>query len=570
MFKSALCRRLGARALTAAAMLSVAGPLAAAGPAADTLYVNGTVIPMTGAGDVAQAVAVKDGRILRVGSSADLLRLRGKATRVVDLGGKTMLPGFIDAHGHISMLAQFVDFAQLMPPPVGTVGDMSGLLAALRKQAADKPDGWIVGVGYDDAELAEKRHPTRQELDTVSADRPIMLLHVSGHLATLNTKALELVGMLHPDADPQGGVIRREADGKTASGVIEEKAIFLAAAKLPQPTIDTQLARLDKAQHIYAANGLTTAQDGASTPDMLPMWREAEKRGSLFIDVDVVPAFWMPWPERDTLPFNAPYDRHLRFAGVKLILDGSPQGRTAWLTKPVPVPPAGRDAHYHGYPQITDEVLRAKLKEAADKGWQVFAHVNGDAAIQQLIDAVAAVDAGRTSPMARTIAIHAQTARTDQLAVMRRLDIQPSFFASHTYYWGDWHREVALGPERADRISPQREAIDVGLRPSIHNDAPVVPPDMIRLIWSAVTRRTRSGDILGPGERVTPYEALMEVTSNAAWQLHEEAEKGVIAPGKLADLVILDSNPLAVPREALDRVRVVATIKEGRTIFGTP
>ena len=151
---------------------------------------------------------------------------------------------------------------------------------------------------------------------------------------------------------------------------------------------------------------------------------------------------------------------------------------------------------------------------------------------------------------------------------MKRFDIQPSFFASHTWYWGDWHRDVALGPMRADFISPQASAWAVGLRPTAHNDSPVVPPDMMRLIWSSVNRRTQSGDILGPMERISPYRALQQVTINAAWQIHEDGDKGSLAAGKRADLVVLDANPLAIDPSKLFEIKVVATIKDGRTVFG--
>lgn len=550
----------------AALGLALGAPVQAQEALPDLILWHGNVIPMIAAQARAQAVAVRDGRIVAVGSDDVIGRLRGRTTEVVDLAGQTLLPGFIDAHGHLTAVAQSLGMADLRPPPVGKVTDIASMQAALTVQGRTH-DGWIVGMGYDDAELAEHRHPTRHDLDAVSADRPIMVTHVSGHLAALNTKALDLLGLLHPDKDPPGGVIRREADGQTASGVIEEAALFRAHAVLPHPSPDAAIAQLRAAQDIYAANGLTTAQDGATSPDGWALLQAAANQAALVLDVHALPMINAAWPGLDALPFNAAYDHHLRAAGVKLILDGSPQGRTAWLSHPYLEPPPGRDRDYAGYAQFTDEALRAKLQMAAEHHWQVYAHVNGDAAIQQYIDAIAWVDRNSPAPLARSIAIHAQTARIDQLKAMKELDIQPTFFASHTFYWGDWHREVVLGADRADRISPQRDAFDLGLRPTIHNDAPVVPPDMIRLIWSAVNRRTRSGDILGPAERVTPYEALEEVTSNAAYEIHEEALKGTLEVGKLADFVLLDADPLTLPREELNLLHVVGTIKEGRFIY---
>jgi predicted amidohydrolase YtcJ len=547
----------------------VALPAAAREPAPDTLFLHGTVIPMTAPAARAQAVAVREGRIVAVGSDAEIVRLADGHTRVVDLKGRTMLPGFIDAHGHITMLAQGIDYIQLAPPPVGPVTDIASLQATLR--AGIRPGDattWIVAQGYDDAQLAERRHPTRQDLDAVAPDRPMVVAHVSGHVAVLNTRALEMLGMLHPAGDPPGGRIRLEADGRTASGLIEERAMFAVLAKLPPISMDTEIAHLKAAEAVYAGYGITTAQDGATMPDRWAVLAEAAKRGALIMDVHALPLITMPWPGLDQLPWGQPYRDHLRVAGVKIIADGSPQARTAWFSQPYFIVPPGHDEHYAGYRQMSDADFQGLLTRAADRGWQVFVHVNGDAAIQQLIDCVRAVDARRDKPMVRTIAIHAQTARTDQLRAMKALDIEPTFFASHTFFWGDWHRDVVLGPERAERISPQREAFDIGLHPSIHNDAPIVPPDIIRLVWSAATRRTRSNDILGPMERVSTYEALEEVTVNAAYELHEEAGKGTIEPGKLADFVILDRDPLAIDRERLLDVKVEGTVKQGAFIFG--
>jgi predicted amidohydrolase YtcJ len=230
----------------------------------------------------------------------------------------------------------------------------------------------------------------------------------------------------------------------------------------------------------------------------------------------------------------------------------------------VPVPPHGQKEGYAGYPAIDLSLFNAKLADAAKNGWQVFVHVNGDAAAQALIDGVRANGlSGR-----RTIAIHNQVVQRDQLEAMKVLDIQPSFFANHTFYWGDWHREVALGAKRADFISPQATAWALGLRPTAHNDSPVVPPDILRLVWSSVNRRTQSGDILGPMERVSPYRALQQVTINAAWQIGEDGSKGSIEPGTRADLVLLDGNPLTIDPAEIYKIKVVATVKDGKPVFG--
>ena len=423
----------------------------------------------------------------------------------------------------------------------------------------------LIGTGYDDSQLAEKRHPIRAELDAVSTEHPIVISHASGHFAVMNSAMLELVGYDENTPNPQGGVIRREADGKTPNGVVEEAALFRLGKVLPTPTLDDGVAAVVAGEQIYAANGITTVQDGRVMPEAWPALAEAAKRGALIMDTVALVSFERKWSAEVRAMIGKPYVGGLRIGGIKLTIDGSPQGRTAWLHDPVPVPPPDKGADYRGYPAIDLELLKAKFAYAAANNWQVFVHVNGDQAVQTLIDDVAATGlAGK-----RTIAIHSQVTRAEQLYQMAKLDIQPSFFANHTWYWGDWHRDVALGRKRADFISPQASAWAAGLRPSAHNDSPVVPPDIMRLIWSSVNRRTQSGDILGPLERIPVYRALQQVTINGAWQIHEDANKGSLEVGKQADFVVLDANPLMAEPAQLAAIKVRATINDGVTIFGS-
>lgn len=530
-----------------------------------TIWRGGPIITMAGEQpEIVEAIAVRDGRIIAVGGLKEVRAAAGRRAAQVDLKGRTLLPGFIDAHGHVSSVGQAAGLARLAPPPVGKVDSIAALQDALHAYSPPSGTPIIVGSGYDDSQLAERRHPTRHDLDTVFADKPVLIVHASGHFAVLNSAMLKLVGIGPDTPDPQGGVIRRESDGKTPDGVLEEAALFNVAAKIIPPSLDNGVRALVAGEKIYAANGITTAQDGRVMPEAWPALAEAARRGALLIDTVALISFEREWPADVRALIGKAYDRRVRIGGIKLTIDGSPQGRTAWLHDPVPVPPPGKDSSYRGYPAIDLALFNAKLADAAANGWQVFVHVNGDEAMQALIDGVEKnVLAGK-----RTIAIHSQVVRREQLEDMKKLDIQPSFFASHTWYWGDWHRDVALGPMRADFISPQASAWAIGLRPTAHNDSPVVPPDMMRLIWSSVNRRTQSGDILGPMERISPYRALQQVTINAAWQIHEDGDKGSISIGKRADLVVLDTNPLASDPTKLFEIKVVATVKDGRTIFG--
>ena len=542
--------------------------LVAAKPAGITVYEGGPIITMAGdTPQTAEAIAIAGGKIIAVGTKTQVDKIAGKKARHIDLKGGTLLPGFIDAHGHVSAVGQAAGLANLAPSPVGKVNSIAAVQQALRDYLALRKlpaRAVLIGTGYDDSQLAEKRHPTRAELDAVSTEHPIVISHASGHFAVMNSAMLGLVGYDADTPDPQGGVIRREADGKTPNGVVEEAALFRLGKVLPTPTLDDGVAAVVAGEKIYASNGITTAQDGRVMPEGWPALAEAAKRGALIMDTVALVSFEREWSAEVRAMIGKPYVGGLRIGGVKLTIDGSPQGRTAWLHDPVPVPPPGKGADYRGYPAIDLALLKAKFADAAANNWQVFVHVNGDEAVQTLIDDVAAAGLGGK----RTIAIHSQVTRAEQLDQMAKLDIQPSFFANHTWYWGDWHRDVALGPKRADFISPQASAWAAGLRPSAHNDSPVVPPDIMRLIWSSVNRRTQSGDILGPLERIPVYRALWQVTINAAWQIHEEASKGSLEVGKQADFVVLDSNPLDTDPAQLAAIKVRATINDGETIFG--
>lgn len=542
----------------------LAAPAASAAAAPCTVYSGGAILTMAGdEPDYVEAVTVCDGRIVSASTLAEAEARAGAAARHVDLAGRVMLPGFIDAHGHVSAVGRSQAMVDLAPPPLGRIMSISALQDALRVALAAPHGKVLLGNGYDDAALIEKRHPTRADLDAVSATVPIALMHVSGHLVVVNSAMLKLLGIGASTADPVGGRIVREAGTTTPNGVLEEAAAQLVLPYSFPGDAKSFVDAIKAGTRLYARNGLTTAQDGALFP---AQWEGVLMAMREPLPIDVVGLLYASpeWPKSATDLVGKGYTGNIRIAGMKFVLDGSPQGRTAFLSQPYFHAPHSEGADYHGYPAMDPALFDKRMEQAARNGWQVFAHVNGDAAMQAYLDAVERHHlAGK-----RSIAIHAQVVRPDQLDRMARLDVQPSFFASHTYYWGDWHREVVLGPRRADFISPQASAWAAGLRPTAHNDSPVVPPDMIRLIWSSVTRRTRSGDILGPAERIPPYRALQEVTINAAWQIHEEAQKGSIAVGKQADFVILDADPNKVDPEKIIDIKVVGTINDGRLIFG--
>ena len=540
---------------------------------ANAIYTGGDIITINDSHPFAEAIAIKDGKILAVGAKADVLKHKGSGTKMIDLNGKTLLPGFIDAHGHVFNTGLQALAANLLARPDGTVNDIAALQETLRDWAKKHSEriaktGWIIGFGYDDAQLKEQRHPTRDDLDAVSKTTPVLAIHQSGHLAAINSKGLEVAGITAASKDPAGGVYRRREGSSAPNGVLEEMGFFrLVFTVLGTLGTDDNKALLMAGLNLYASFGFTTAQEGRATPEAIETEATVASEGGLKMDVV---AYADIQGAADTIrpPLHGKtYTQHFRIGGAKLNLDGSPQGKTAWLTKPYHVPPVGQPADYRGYPAVSDDEAVALVDEAFSKGWQILAHCNGDAASDQFIESIRAATEKYGEADRRPVMIHSQTVREDQLDEMKALGIIPSFFGMHTYYWGDWHRNSVLGPERAARISPAASALKRNMIYTQHHDAPVSLPSSIMILDSQVNRTTRSGQVLGAEQRVSVMDALKSITINAAYQYFEEKIKGSLEPGKLADFVVLDKNPLKVEPTAIKDIKVVETIKEGETIY---
>jgi hypothetical protein len=590
----------------AALLALLPGPLLAQA-VADRIWTGGPVVTVDGANSIAEGLAVKDGLIIAVGSADAVMAHAGPETELVDLGGSTLIPGFVDAHSHI--VQQSLKFAtvNLDPYPIGDIRTIADVQAKLAERAATDgrgPGGWLFGWGYDDTGLAERRHPTRHDLDAVSSGRPIVLMHISSHLMTANSKALELAGITADTPNPAGGVIRREADGITPSGVLEENAMAAMMAAVPAPSAERVLAMLEVGARSYAAAGITTAQDGAAIPALTSLLEAADAQGLLPIDVVTYAFYKASDPAIVEAIAGAREQRgRVRQGGLKLVVDGSIQGFTAYLSEPYHTPPPGEDVvtdepnmstagpglvlgadyaglppfdgdshapartDYSGYPSMTLEEIEPWIARADAAGVQVLVHTNGDAATDLLLEAIRNVRGDSHRPDLRTVIIHAQTMREDQLDDAKAMGLVPSFFPIHVTFWGDRHKALFLGPERAARIDPAKSALDRGMRFTLHHDAPVAGIDMLAVMSAAVNRETTGGEVLGPEQRISAPDALRAVTIDAAWQSFEEDRKGSLEVGKLADMVILSANPLTVDPMTLTEIQVLETIKEGTTVF---
>lgn len=536
---------------------------------ADVIFLGGDIITMNVARPTAGAVAIKDGRILALGEQAAIeVAHKAPDTSVVDLAGKTLLPGFIDSHSHFNNALQVVGWANVSSPPVGPVEDIPGLIAALQAHVTgtgpDKGD-WIIAYGYDANTLKEERHVTRDDLDPHFPDNPVMLIHVSNHGCVLNSAGFAAFGIDASTPTPAGGVIARKPGSQEPAGLLMERAFLPVFANMPQPTQEQKLAAFEPTQQEYARNGYTTMQEGATHFDVYETIRAGAERGLLFLDLVVLPIMTdlAAFSEVD-LADNG-YERRLKIGGVKVFGDGSPQGKTAFWTEPLLTEGPDGEQDWRGEPMLPYEQFEPIVRSVVGQGVRVVAHANGDAAIDMVIDSLSA--AGVTAAQdRRDVVIHSQFVRADQLDRYVELGISPSFFTNHTFFWGDVH-VANTGQARAYFISPLAAARDRGIRFSNHSDFSVTPLDPMMTVWTAVNRRSRSGRVIGPDQRVDAETALRALTLDAAWQNHEEASKGSIEPGKLADLVILDGNPLEVDPDAIREIEIVETLKEGRTIF---
>lgn len=558
-------------------MLGGAAALAAGSRAfaaeGDAVYFGGPILTMDDARPRAEALAVRGGRILAVGGRDEVLAKAGRGARQVDLGGRALLPGFVDPHGHVSFVGLQAISANLLPAPDGEGNSVADLQRVTRAwMEANRPfiDRYklVMGFGYDDSQLREQRHPTRRELDEISAEVPVLFIHQSGHLGVANSKALEAAGISAATPDPQGGVFRREPGGREPNGVMEEHAFMGVMGKLlSRLDLDANLKMIAEGVKLYTSYGYTTCQDGKSSSGGVKALQLAASRGMLTADVVAYPDVLTATDVVKAPLWGPSYKDRFRVGGVKLSIDGSPQGKTAWLSQPYFVPPEGQSAAYAGYPAVPVDQCTAAIDEAFANGWQILVHANGDAAIDVLIAGVREATRKYGPGDRRPVLIHGQTAREDQVDACKALGIIPSFFPMHTFYWGDWHRDSVLGPVRAENISPTGWALRRGMMFTTHHDAPVAKPDSIRVLSATVTRRTRSGDILGPHQRVPVDVALKAMTIWPAYQHFEEATKGSLVAGKLADFALLSQDPTAVDPEKLAALKVVKTIKEGVSIW---
>ena len=542
---------------------------------ADTVYHNGTVITMNDESKFAEAVAVSDDTILAVGDFAKVKTFAHEKTRYVDLKGKTLLPGFIDAHSHILDTAFRALWVDVNSVPLGTVTGIADVIRLLKEKAQITPEGeWIVGWGYDDSKIEEMRHLTVEDLNQVSTEHPVSISHISGWVTYHNSLALAKGDIAKGTPDSEYYRILHYPDGEPTGTI--ESALCPIFSKIPMAAGETFIKGLDIVSKRYAAKGCTTSQEGwFCSKKTVDLTREA-----MYENLFNVRLVLYPVGEGDVYDTgkNELYpefssgeylDKHkmLCMGAMKLTADGSIQARTACLSKPYYLCPA--DKPFSGPCNHEQEWLNDRVLTFHKQGKQVAIHCNGDGAIEMAIIACEHAQKQYYREDPRFVFIHCQTARKDQLERIAKLKACISFFVTHTYFWGERHYAVFLGPERAMRLDPVREAMDLGINCTLHNDTYVTPIDPLLSVWSAVNRQTYEGRDLGKEEQgIDVYSALKAITINAAFQGFEENVKGSIEIGKLADFVVLEENPLEADEWKIKDLKITATIVGNKLVYG--
>lgn len=527
------------------------------------IYFNGPVLTMDKEDPRAEAVLISGGKIIAVGKLADLKKIAPDGVEMRDLDGKTLMPAFVDGHSHVVMCGSMLNQCDLSE--CRSFDEILETVSAYRLRRNLVHGEKINCYGYDLSLLKEGEHPTAKVLDRLGVDNPIGCLHASFHMGVYNTAAMRGAGVDDSYVFSGNGVVGRDSEGHL-NGYFEEGARRVMSAFMSQGASESFEESYLRAERMYLQNGITTVQDGGNVKEpRLENFKKLAEDGKISADTVLYleprlkdPTFW----DRALAVIGKEYSGGVKVGGVKMVLDGSPQAKTAWMSSPYE-----GEAEYRGYPNLSDETVYNVLRRASDYGLQVLAHCNGDAAAEQYISAWERVVAENPEyKNKRPVMIHAQTVRYDQLERMKKTGMIPSFFIGHCYYWGDTHLKN-MGDERGRRISPLAKALDMGMIFSLHQDSPVTKPDMLHSVWCAVNRITRQGKVIGEENRIDVYDALIAATYGGAYTYFEENTKGILKAGAVADLIILDNDPTAIDPMKIRDILVLETIKGGKTVY---
>ncbi|MDJ0789301.1 MAG: amidohydrolase [Myxococcota bacterium] len=538
-----------------------------------TVFRGGVVLPVDAGFSEHSALLIRGNLVERVGSDEEVLAAAGAGARVVDLDGRTVLPGFIEPHMHFLLLAGLGHLEDIGAFERPTFEDTLAALREIRDAAAATgPDAWVMGRQFDPIQLEPPRDLTTRELDELAPDRPVFVLNASGHIAYVNSRALDLAGITRDSPDPPGGEYGRYPDG-SPNGVL-----YGSSAHMPVLANNPEIEARLQGEFVEAgigvgeaasALGITTLCDQATGaiggPAELARYREmyAEGRMKTRLRAYLYEFDGPLWKDAGVRPGDG--DPLLRVSGLKLVTDGSNQGFTGRQREP-----------YHtrdtlGLYYIEPDALREMVQRHGAQGWPLSLHGNGDAAIDSILDALEhARDQGVDVKALRCRIEHCSILHDEQIARIVELGMGPSFLINHVHYWGHVMRDLVFGPEKVELLDRCASVERAGAEWSMHTDAPISPLGSLHKIRVAVARDLwkEPETVLAPSERVSVEAAIRSITTNAAWQCHSEQEIGSLEPGKLADLVVLESDPRKVSPTAISDIRVSETWMDGRQVFG--
>ena len=533
-----------------------------------TVFVNGTVLPVDAAFSVQEALAISGNRILAVGNRGDVLAAAGRGAQTVDLGGRVVLPGFIEPHMHFALLAGLGHLEDIGPFERATFEDALDGIREVR--AAAGPGEWVMGRQFDPILLDPPRDLTTRDLDPIVPDRPAFILNASGHIAYVNSRALDMAGISRDTEDPPGGEFGRYEDG-TPNGVLYGQAAFMGILLRNEAITDRmQTGFVSAGREVgdgAVALGITTLCDqatgGLAGPAELESYRAMYDGGRMKARIRAYAYSEQPgWDEAGVKPGDG--DSLMRVVGWKIVTDGSNQGFTGRQREPY----FTRDTV--GIFYVEPDALRKMAVDRTKKGWPLSLHGNGDAAIDSILDAVeAARDEGADVRALRCRIEHCSILHDDQIQRMKALGMVPSFLINHVHYWGHVMRDEVFGPEKVQLLDRCKSVEDAGLNWVVHTDAPVSPLGSLHKIRVAVARDLwkEPNTTLAPDERVSVESAIRAVTRNAAWACHSEHEIGSLEAGKLADLVILDRDPREVEPTAISNIGITETWMNGERVY---
>lgn len=528
---------------------------------ADLVVQNGKIITMDESETIAEAIAIKFERIVFVGTNTEVEAFIGDDTEVLDLKGRTTIPGLIDSHAHFMDVGSAREIYVDLSEEVG-VGCIADIQAKLRERVSLTPKGeWVFGYQEDDSKLEEKRHPTRWELDEISTDHPIMVTTVGGHFWMANSKAFELAGVVKDSPDPVGGKFDRDPETGEIIGYLHEEAYnVLIPDGPPKPTREESYSGARGILRECASVGLTCVYDLVDKPEMraaidLRNNGELPVRVRVDIIIDLV-------KELDKLGIYRGFgDDWLRICGVKFFFDGAISARTAAVSEPYLNQP-----DFYGVFSTTEEIARETLTNAYEKGFRISAHANGDRAIDLYLDIIEELQTKYPRNDPRNRDIHCTIVNSRIVERIKKLGVLPTIFGPYAYYHGD-KLIPAFGEERLEWMFAARSFLDAGVKIAAHSDHPCAPYPPLMAIHALVNRTTKAGNPIGRSQKISVIEALKLYTINAAYHQFDEGKLGSLEVGKLADFVVLSDDILAVPKESIIDINVDMTVIDGSVVY---